>query len=159
MRMDSTVNSIPNLHLESAMSIRILLGFGKGIRPFLIRFLNPTWQSPTCPCVQLRTTVTKMVEREGGLGEDMGSVRRPVANGARQAAAQGIHVPGVGWKWANQAGCSGPRGWKRKGKEMKRKMGRLGIWPRGDLENSKGFPFYNLFTIIKLIWIQFKFKF
>jgi hypothetical protein len=95
----------------------------------------------------------KMVEREGRLGEDMGSVRRPVADGARQAAAQGIHVPGVGWKWANQAGCSGPRGWKRKGKEMKRKMGRLGIWPRGDLENSKGFPFYNLFTIIKLIWI------
>jgi hypothetical protein len=47
---------------------------------------------------------------------------------------------------------------KREGKE-KRKVGQLGIRPRRDLENSKGFPFSNLFTNIKLIWIQFKFEF
>jgi hypothetical protein len=49
MLRDSTVNSIPNLHLESAMYVRILLGFRKGIRPFLIRFLNLTRQRPMCP--------------------------------------------------------------------------------------------------------------
>jgi hypothetical protein len=47
---------------------------------------------------------------------------------------------------------------KRDGKERK-KVGRLGIRPSRDLENSKGFPFSNLFTNIKLIWSQFKFKF
>jgi hypothetical protein len=65
----------------------------------------------------------------------------------------------LGQKWVNQAGCSGPHSWKRKGKEMNKKMGRLGIRPRRVLENSKGFPFSNLFTKIKLIWIQYKFKF
>jgi hypothetical protein len=71
------------------------------------------------------------------------------------------------------AGNSCPESWARNGsirlaavglilgneKEMKKKMGRLGIQPRRVLEYSKGFPFSNLFTKIKLIWIQYKFKF
>jgi hypothetical protein len=75
-------------------------------------------------------------------------------------AAHGICVPGVG----PEMGPSGRLQWasssakKKEGKE-KRKVGWLGIRPRRDLENSIGFPFSNLFTNIKLIWIQFKFEF
>jgi hypothetical protein len=82
------------------------------------------------------------------------------AGDARQVVTQGICVPGVGPEM-------GQSGWlhlasslekKWEGKE-KRKVARLGIRPRRDSENSKGFPFSNLFTNIKLIWIQFKFEF
>jgi hypothetical protein len=47
-----------------------------------------------------------------------------------------------------------------KGKEKKeRGTGLAKHWAQEGMENSKGFPFSNLFTKIKLIWIQFKFKF
>jgi hypothetical protein len=63
----------------------------------------------------------EMVKSRGGLGADIGSVRRSVANGARQAATR--RPPGagdsllaqLGWRWAdwlplgraNWAACAG----------------------------------------------------
>jgi hypothetical protein len=45
------------------------------------------------------------------------------------------------------------------GRERKIEAGRLEIQPRRGLEISKGFPFSNIFTKMKIIWIQFKFEF
>jgi hypothetical protein len=100
------------------------------------------------------------------LGHGVGAVSPGMAlsrHGGQRRAASG------------DTGDLRPRSWARNGligltafglelgKEMegkeKRKVARLGIRPRRDSENSKGFPFSNLFTNIKLIWIQFKFEF
>jgi hypothetical protein len=73
-------------------------------------------------------------------------------------------------QWCVTSGGTGdlhPKVWLEMGQSgrlqwassLEKKVGRLGIWPSRDLENSKGFPFSNLFTNIKLIWSQFKFKF
>jgi hypothetical protein len=64
----------------------------------------------------------------------------------------------LGREWTSWVGWSGPRARKEKGKEKKESWA-PGFRPSRGLENSKGFPFSNIFTKMKLIWIQFKFEF
>jgi hypothetical protein len=82
-----------------------------------------------------------------------------MVSGMDGAPEQRTRVPRVGLG----TGQSGRLEWasrckiKREGKE--KESGMAGFRPNRGLENSKGFPFSNLFTKIKLIWIQFKFEF